>query len=105
MEEPAKPSKANTSSNLITYGISICGLAGILWLFHMTYAAINMVIAGKGLETYRTFWLVQFNWYGFLAFIMACAIAIAICLWLRWHEHMQWKSLQKKYGRRKRTPN
>lgn len=95
MEEPAKPSQANTSSNLITYGISICGLGGILWLFHMTYTAINMVIAGKGLETYRTFWLVQFNWYGFLAFIMACAVAIAIFLWLRWHEHMQWKVCRK----------
>ena len=105
MEEPAKPAQANTSSNLVFYGITIFGLGGILWLIYMIYTAINMIVTGKGLETYRTFWLVQFNWYGFLAFIMAFTAAIGIYLWLRWHEQMQWKGLQKKYGRRKRTPN
>ena len=33
-------------------------------LGHMVYTAIQMISAGKGLETYRTFWLVNFNWYG-----------------------------------------
>ena len=67
--------------------------------------ADNSIAAGKGLETCRTFGLVQFNWYGFLAFIMVCIFAIAICLWLRLHEHVQWKNLQDKYSRHKRTPN
>ena len=105
MEEPAEPSQTRSRGKLVFYGVATCGLGGILWLIHMTYTAIHMIIAGKGLETYRTFWLVQFNWYGFLAFVLVCAVAIAICLWLRWHEKMQWKSLQKKYGLRKRTPS
>jgi hypothetical protein len=51
MEEPAKPAQANTSSNLVFYGIVICGLGGSLWLIYMVYTAIIMIISDKGLET------------------------------------------------------
>lgn len=70
-------------------------------LGHMVYTAIQMISAGKGLETYRTLWLVNFNWYGFLAFMLLLCLAIATGLYFRWREHMEWKSLAKKYSSRK----
>lgn len=101
MEEPTNPAPRDSGSKLFFHGLAIGDLGGVLWLIYMIYAAINMINTGKGLDTYRTLWLVSFNWYGFLAFIFLCAAATATGLWFRWREHMQWKSLEEKYRQRK----
>lgn len=67
----------------------------------MISKAIDMVRAGRGLETYRTFWLVEFNWLSFLILLAATALAIVIALAFRFREHLLWRSLEKKYGSRK----
>lgn len=67
----------------------------------MITKAVDMVRSGRGLETYRTFWLVEFNWFGFLILLAAIAVALVIALVLRYREHLLWRSLEKKYGSRK----
>lgn len=67
----------------------------------MISKAIDMVRSGRGLETYHTFWLVEFNWIGFLILLAAIAVAIIIALVLRYREHLLLRSLEKKYGSRK----
>ena len=39
-----------------------------------------MVRSGRGLESYRTFWLVEDNWIGFLIFIACVVIATVAAL-------------------------
>ena len=76
------------------------GIAGIIGMAHMIWAALEKVASGQGLETYRTFWLVEFNYVGFL--VMVGAVVVALLLggahWL--HEWWQVKSLENKYGSR-----
>lgn len=67
----------------------------------MITKAVEMVRSGRGLETYHTFWLVEFNWLGFLILVAAIAAALIIALVLRYREHLLWRSLEKKYGSRK----
>jgi hypothetical protein len=59
-----------------------------------------MVRAGRGLETYRTFWLVEFNWLGFLIFTGAAILAVLVAAVFRIREHLQWRALEKKYRAR-----
>ena len=101
MEDPSAPKQKLTSSKLIFCGIFIGGIGGAFTLGHLIYTAIQMISVGKGLETYRTLWLVKFNWYGFLAFMLLLCLAIATALYFRWREHMEWKALAKKYNSRK----
>jgi hypothetical protein len=70
-------------------------LVGLAW---MVTTAIQKVLSGKGLETYRTFWLVEFNWVGFLALLLALVVALVISLFFLWREERQWKDLERKYG-------
>jgi hypothetical protein len=79
-------------------GFAVAGLASFSGLAYMLSTAIEMVRSGHGLETYRTFWLVEFNWLGFLVFCGAIVVALIVALALRIREHMQWRSLERKYG-------
>jgi hypothetical protein len=54
-------------------GFVLMGIAAFSGLGAMLYQAILMVSSGRGLETYRTFWLVEFNWIGFLRRCCPCA--------------------------------
>lgn len=69
----------------------------------MISKAINMVRAGRGLETYRTFWLVEFNWLGFLILLGALVVALVIGLVFRYREYLLWRSLEKKYTSKKKN--
>lgn len=74
------------------------GVAGIIGMAHMIWVALEKVASGQGLETYRTVWLVEFNYVGFL--VMVGAVIVGLLLagghWL--HEWLQVRSLEKKYG-------
>jgi hypothetical protein len=79
-------------------GFVVVGLAAFAGLGYMLSTAIQMVASGRGLETYRTFWLVEFNWVGFLVLCAAVLVALLVAAGLRLREHMQWRSLERKYG-------
>ena len=81
-------------------GFLLMGIAAFSGFGAMLYKAILMVSSGRGLETYRTFWLVEFNWVGFLVLCGAVVLAFAVALVLRLREYLQWRSLEKKYGSR-----
>lgn len=82
----------------MTVGFAVMGLASLSALGYMLNTAISMVLAGRGLETYRTFWLVEFNWLSFLILCACTIIALLIAVAFRLYEYMQWRSLEKKYG-------
>ncbi|MFZ5557510.1 MAG: hypothetical protein ACOZDY_12455 [Pseudomonadota bacterium] len=86
---------------LLAVGFVVAGVASLGGLGFMITKAIEMVSSGRGLETYHTFWLVEFNWFGFLILLAAIAVALVIGLVLRYREHLLWRSLEKKYGSRK----
>jgi hypothetical protein len=83
-------------------GLVIAGIASAVSLAAMIITAVRMVGTGRGLETYRTFWLVQYNWVGLLVFIGCLTIALLVGLVLRWREHSrerrQWHELEAKHG-------
>src|SRR5438093_13264953 len=72
----------------------VASLAGLAW---MITTAIRKVLSGEGLETYRTFWLVEFNWVGFLVLLLAVFVSLIISLFFLWREERQWKDLERKY--------
>ncbi|MEO8187854.1 MAG: hypothetical protein ABI580_10885 [Burkholderiaceae bacterium] len=61
---------------------------------------LAMVRDGRGAETYRTFWLVEFNWVGVLIMVGAAAIALLIAIAFHWREEQQWRALERKYNGR-----
>jgi hypothetical protein len=89
---------SSRSSRLVTVGIWIAGLAGVGGIFAMVLIAIEKVRTGRGLDTYRTHWMVEFNWVGFLIFLAAIAVALAIGLLFRFKEWREIRKLQDKYS-------
>lgn len=74
------------------------GIAAVAGLGAMLLKAVQMVGTGRGLETYRSFWLVEFNWIGFLVLCGALVLALGLAFFVRMKEYLQWRSLEKKYG-------
>jgi len=79
-------------------GFILSGVASIFGLGYMLYTAVQMVRSGRGLETYHTFWLVEFNWIGFLILFGLIPTALLVGLCFRLYEYYEWRSLEKKYG-------
>lgn len=79
-------------------GIILFGLAGLAATARILLVAVDKVMSGRGLETYRTFWLVEFNYIGVLV-LFGAVVAVLLAggaFWL--HEWWQWRSLERKYG-------
>jgi len=81
-------------------GIALLGLAGIAGTARILLVAIDKVMSGRGLETYRTVWFVEFNYIGVLVLFAAVVVALLLAggMWL--YDWWQWRSLEKKYGGR-----
>jgi hypothetical protein len=79
-------------------GFVLLGLAGIAGLARIISVAIDKVASGQGLETYRTVWLVEFNYVGVLVLFAVVVLALLVggAMWL--HDWWQWRSLERKYG-------
>lgn len=85
-------------SRLVKVGIWIAGAASFGGLIAMLLLAIEKVRVGQGLDTYRTHWMVEFNWIGFLLFLAATVLALGVGLLLRLKERREIQQLQKKYS-------
>lgn len=85
-------------SRLVIVGVWVAGIAGFGAIVAMVLIAIEKIRNGHGLDTYRTHWLVEFNWIGFLVFLAAVAVALAIGLFFRYKEWRDIRKLQKKYS-------
>jgi hypothetical protein len=95
-----------TNQRVKTFWLCVCfliaALAGFAGVASIVGQAISKVLSGRGLETYRTVWLVEFNYIGVLVMLIGVVIAllIAAAFWLR--DWLQWRNLEKKYGGDKR---
>lgn len=92
-----QPIKRGTPG-LLRVGIVISGLASLGALAAMVGVAIAKVRGGHGLETYRTIWLVEDNWIGFLVFVAIAVVAVFVGLLFRLKEWREIQELQTKYG-------
>jgi hypothetical protein len=87
---------------LFCVGFVLAGLAGFAGMTGILGQAISKVASGRGLETFRTVWLVEFNYIGVLVMLIGVVLAllIAAVFWL--HDWLQWRKLEKKYSGDKR---
>jgi hypothetical protein len=83
---------------LVLVGLGLAALGSIAALYRLITLAIEKTRAGEGLETYRTFWLVEFNYIGVLIVFAALIVALVIAVALRWREEWLWRDLESKYG-------
>ena len=85
-------------SRLVVAGAWIAGVAGLSGIVAMVLVAIEKVSTGRGLETYRTYWMVEFNWVGFLIFLAVAVAAMTIGAFFRLKEWREIRKLQAKYS-------
>ncbi len=74
-------SKVAAHNWLIAICFVVAGLGSWFGMAMLIREAIDKVRSGHGLEAYRTFWLVEFNWIGLLislVTIVAVFIALAV---------------------------
>lgn len=79
-------------------GFLVLGVTSIVALAALVMTSIEKAGSGRGLETYRTFWLVEFNAIGFLVLIAAVIVALTGGGVLWYLERRQVRELQRRYG-------
>lgn len=57
-------------------GAWVGGIASVGGLVAMVLIAIDKIGAGQGLDTYRTKWMVEDNWIGFLVFVVVTTVVV-----------------------------
>lgn len=79
-------------------GIFAVGIASAIVLWSAIANAIQKVVSGHGLDTYRTPWLVEYNYIGFLVLMASIGIALLVGAFFCLREYLEVKSLERKYG-------
>ncbi len=92
-----EPSKRQTQRWLCA-GILFAGVVSLVALSHLISDAIDKVVSGRGLETYRTFWLVEFNYVGVLVMLGCVVLALLMAGGMWAYEWWQWRDLKRKYS-------
>ncbi len=78
-------------------GLAVVGITSLAALVAMVATGIEKVNTGHGLDTYRTFWLVEFNWIAFLVLMGAVVVALIGGGYLRYLEWRELRQLQRRY--------
>ena len=89
-----KPSESS-SRTFVTIGIVVAGLASLGGLVAMGFLALGKIQTERGLETYRTAWMVEDTPLGFLIFLAATVFAIGVALIFRIREWLEVRKLLK----------
>ena len=92
------PEETKARRRFLQVGFLALAVASFGGLIVMIATGIQKVNTGHGLDTYRTFWLVEFNWVGFLVLVAALVVAMIGAAWLRYLEWREERELQKRYG-------
>ena len=85
-------------SRLLHIGLWVAGVVSFGGLAAMIFIAVNEIRAGRGLDTYRTLWMVEDNWIGFLVFVVAAVVALAVGFFFRLKECRELRELESKYS-------
>jgi uncharacterized membrane protein len=75
----------------IRIGLFLAGLGSLVALVTMVVTGLEKVRMGHGLESFRTVWLVEVNWIGFLVFLAVLLVAVGAGAWFR---YLEWRELQ-----------
>lgn len=94
MTEPNKPKV----SKWMLFGFFIMVVAAFSGLGALVTRAVQKVSSGHGLDTYRTFWLVEFDYVGLLVLFGAVVVVFLIGGGFQLYEYFQLRALEKKYG-------
>lgn len=94
MNESKKP----FMSRWMIFGFVVTGVASLGGLVAMIAIGIGKVRLGEGLDTYRTPWLVEFNYIGMLILFGAIAVAFVIAGLWRFVEYKKLRDFERKYG-------
>jgi hypothetical protein len=98
MNSPSSKKRISLREKWIALAIIFTALASPASMAQQIRTGIEMVRTGRGLETFRTFWLIEFNWIGFLTLIAGVIAALLIGLGFRLVEHLETRKLMKKYA-------
>ena len=88
-------------SRLVRIGIFVAGIGSLAALVTMVLTGLEKVRMGHGLDGYRTVWLVEVNWIGFLVFLIVLLAAIAVGAWYRYLEWRELEQLRARFGTQK----
>lgn len=83
---------------LMKIGFFIMGIASIGGLVTMIAIGIEKVKSGHGLDTYRTFWLVEFNYIGMLVMFGVLAVALVFAGYLRFIAYKRSRDFERRNG-------
>ena len=92
-----KPKKPHMSRWMIL-GFVVMGIASFGGLAAMIAIALDKTRSGKGLDTYRTTWLFEFNYIGMLVLFGAIVMALLIGGYFRFCEYRKWREFERKYS-------
>ena len=84
----------------LLFGLFVAVIASVIGLARLLTVAIEKVLEGRGFETYRTFWLVEFSYVGVIVLFAAVVLVFPVCVWLWWREEREWRDFERKYGGR-----
>jgi len=83
---------------LISPGFVIASVAAVFGSAAMMYVAVTAVRTGRGIETYRTVWLVEDSWIGFLVFVGVTVAAMILAALFRLRDYVQWRTAARVSG-------
>ncbi|MBI2751089.1 MAG: hypothetical protein HYX43_17635 [Burkholderiales bacterium] len=73
-------------SRLMAVGAWVGGIASVGGMVAMVLIAIDKVSTRHGLDTYRTNWLVEDNWIGFLVFAGVTTVVVVAAAAVGWFQ-------------------
>jgi hypothetical protein len=87
----------------ISVGFVIQGIVSILGLAAMILIAVTMVQSGRGMETFRSVWLLEDNWIGFLVFVGCAIAALVLGAAFRLRDYLEQRSVEKQFEDRSKN--
>lgn len=85
-------------------GAWVGGIASIGGMVAMILIAIDKIRTGHGLDTFRSHWLVEDNWVGFLVSVVLITVVAVLAPVIGWfqrrQEQREIQQLQAKYAER-----
>jgi hypothetical protein len=93
LRKPSIPRKWIVVTLIATSVLSAAVLVG------MALTAFMMIRNGRGQESFRTAWLVEYDWNGMAVLIVGTVGAITAAGVYRWlHDYLEVRQLERKYG-------